>query len=1358
MASEEDKSNAPNGGGAPVLDTSWIDDSAVVAVAYGGDSGGVTRGRGGGKRRTRRRTLSPSIGKHNYMSNVDLNDPMKYPSLPSSGGDDGGSSNHQKSRSPSSHDQEFGGGLAEVTILRPPPQRDTDAAVTSPGADSAAAISVPASPSGSTASPDTDLPDPTAVADLFEAEEGTTLASRPSPLGTLNNNETKPSSSSAPKKKSEGKQDPLGQASSAAVARGRRSRRATFGGADARIRLEAENLAPVLPSKPPNPVPAARAPTATRSPRTMDGEVVGAVEEQASGLSTAIAAAATRPGDGEETQKRVPPPPPLAAATKKSRSRSSRRRSIVMPCEAQPLMDSDLGEDHAEAETPNMPPPPPAPPATGGDGTATAAATPADGDGKPSQGSTSTTNSPADELPLSSINVVSCLSRPLAAQRGWPVGDEDTRKRLFRAFYGAAPGSQRARRVAARLFCLTGYALSAVAPEDARVLCEAAGDSMEWGLEGDEPRLVSQPVRRESKEQKRGLVLRIKVGDPLFDLMDKASKDEKLKAESATGVVSRKAAPDGFCYEDRETGEPVEPGAYKVPYLRHVRDVRASRVREFAAARRVVVAASAAAAAAAASSSACRETAVDGMMPGVEKRASSSVKGTAISVACISPTRAEAASKSRRNGEGLVADPATDAFAAASRVTVGELAAAKESLPPGAASWGVDNNGDTPSKKIDGGGAVVAIGEGEARDDVSGGEEADVLTITEGTTQEASPEAAAETPRTVTSGERLYVGVTAAVAKNAAAIETLVSSNEAAVVDGAGEEKAMAEALVRGEVQEVEDLEVWKDMTAPVVAGGGVETIRESAAGEVNLDSSPSSHGTPEAVVPHPLSARLREPHGDSGLETAAIHPPFSHGVPETHGVFVPEESSASRVPETSTPRVLATHGVVSPTTTSSVNAGSSGDEQGRDGAPLAACGNRVDSISERVEEAVSAYSPRRGGQTPMISATANPTSRNGGGSSVRVLGPPSSPPGSGGASSPFVEQGQHEESLGGGTPGPGGTAWKASHFGVGSPFSAAAYGAGAPTVPPAGGVAVSPGQDDEGAEEIAALEERLWAVVDAALREYHDGVALVRSRRNHHAFATAGAASETEENSTALSCVPDAGAAATPPPAAQVGETAASRTSSGLGLEEEAYASGLPAKAAPVDTTPLTGDVDRTRAVAAPAAATVEHDGQPTPDSPLLPLLQLRLSEEEDDERFEYSLAWGGAGAEAGGGGSGGGSSKARGGKPRRRSLAKAFSSHKTRKEPKVHEGAGARSAAQVAGIESEARGDGVGGGKTTRLTCRLCCRNACDTVMKPCQHSACSVCVDKLRSQGEQSGQALSCPWDRRGVDEICPLQENP
>ncbi|CAN0363603.1 unnamed protein product, partial [Hapterophycus canaliculatus] len=139
-------------------------------------------------------------------------------------------------------------------------------------------------------------------------------------------------------------------------------------------------------------------------------------------------------------------------------------------------------------------------------------------------------------------------------------------------------------RIAARLFCLTGYPLSAVAPEDARVLCEAAGDSLDWGLGETEPRLVSQPIRRETREQKRKLVLRIK---PLFELMEKASTKERLQAEEATGVVSRKASPDGFRYEDRETGKPVDHDAYKGPYLKHVQAARATRLREFAARRMV---------------------------------------------------------------------------------------------------------------------------------------------------------------------------------------------------------------------------------------------------------------------------------------------------------------------------------------------------------------------------------------------------------------------------------------------------------------------------------------------------------------------------------------------------------------------------------------------------------------------------------------------------------------------------------------------------------------------------------------------------------------------------------------------------
>ncbi|CAM9483598.1 unnamed protein product [Scytosiphon promiscuus] len=80
----------------------------------------------------------------------------------------------------------------------------------------------------------------------------------------------------------------------------------------------------------------------------------------------------------------------------------------------------------------------------------------------------------------------------------------------------------------------------------------------------------------------------------------------------------------------------------------------------------------------------------------------------------------------------------------------------------------------------------------------------------------------------------------------------------------------------------------------------------------------------------------------------------------------------------------------------------------------------------------------------------------------------------------------------------------------------------------------------------------------------------------------------------------------------------------------------------------------------------------------------------------------------------------------------------------------AGAESAASKPEIETN------GGEHPTAdvVMCRLCCRKACDTVLRPCEHSACRVCVEKLRVQAARSGQLLSCPWDRQSVDETCPL----
>lgn len=64
--------------------------------------------------------------------------------------------------------------------------------------------------------------------------------------------------------------------------------------------------------------------------------------------------------------------------------------------------------------------------------------------------------------------------------------------------------------------------------------------------------------------------------------MEKAAKSEKLAVEAGTGIVARKAVPDGYSYQDRETGEPVDPMEYKAKYMKHMCTASSARRRRFA--------------------------------------------------------------------------------------------------------------------------------------------------------------------------------------------------------------------------------------------------------------------------------------------------------------------------------------------------------------------------------------------------------------------------------------------------------------------------------------------------------------------------------------------------------------------------------------------------------------------------------------------------------------------------------------------------------------------------------------------------------------------------------------------------------
>lgn len=247
---------------------------------------------------------------------------------------------------------------------------------------------------------------------------------------------------------------------------------------DARVALEAENVQPHRTA------PQARLSTG----------------KAAAGASDVAASAVTASHSGNEAAKGE-----VAIAGEQRRprkeSRKSRRRSMVMPSEANKFInDRDGSTDVNAAGDPDST-------AKDTDNTGSAGGS---SSGKAHTVDTKLAKNSADSPAV--ITATSSLSCSMAVQRGWKGGPGDDTKTLVRAYYAAPRGSQRARRIAARLFCMTGYCLLPVAPDDARVLCAAAGDSLDWGLaESDVPVLRSQPCRRKTREQKRELVMRIKV-------------------------------------------------------------------------------------------------------------------------------------------------------------------------------------------------------------------------------------------------------------------------------------------------------------------------------------------------------------------------------------------------------------------------------------------------------------------------------------------------------------------------------------------------------------------------------------------------------------------------------------------------------------------------------------------------------------------------------------------------------------------------------------------------------------------------------------------------------------------------------
>lgn len=861
---------------------------------------------------------------------------------------------------------------------------------------------------------------------------------------------------------------------------------------------------------------------------------------------------------------------------------------------------------------------------------------------------------------------------------------------------------------------------------------------------------------------------------PLFDLMEKASSEEKLNAAAATGVVSRKASPDGYRYEDRETGKPVDPDAYKVPYLEHVRAVRASRVKEFAAQR--VTAPSPA--------------------PALPEPVGESTPEAELIASVDNDTVSPAAAATGEVGEARLEEevqpvaPTTEAdLGTGAADAIVEEESLKEGRLPDVVSLPTDvvveaeaGSDEVPLEEAD----AAAI---SAQEDMVGagsnGVEAEddgACVVGEVDSPAVFPDAgprAPATPATV-AGEG---GSPVAAATSVTTAETPIAVEQESVAavwekDAADGGTACAEsetliavaptALLVGGVEDggeeedasVEDAKVhaetW-DNSSAVVDGDEVETPSlSSAAGDVCTPVAASASS-------EPVSTRPEEPDEDCDVHDAAIVSPVSHAEQETPHACGPDSSgeassgrgggmSSPHLSEVPSPVLVNDGGLVSPVTASPAcaepvqdeargdNPVTFGDSSGR--------GDGSDWIGEGEAAAPggSTPSPRRNGPSPRGSAAEHGASDEGS-AAVAASFPRSTPPAAAAAAaSPLVTDGGHgqqqEGPMSGRTPEPVERAQREFPSSARPTPPYLFSDAGSPAVSE---IAASPAGDEQGAQEIAVLKERLWAAWDAAVLEYEKGVAVVRSKYKREASLTpAASAIPAQEESAVVSRSP--GDAADPTPIARgVAETSRQ--------EDGASASGPKAATTPAPFVASTEEeaVAEEPAVAAPTAA----DDMPTPDSPLLPLLQLRLKEEEGD-LFEYSSSWRGSGA------GGEESSQARGGNTRRRSLAKAFSSQKTRKGPKVQEavvsamagksqGAAEAAAAQETG---EPETGGSGGSDGAAVLCRLCCRKACDTVFRPCEHSACGVCVEKIRRQAEQSGQALSCPWDRKVVDDICTL----
>lgn len=778
---------------------------------------------------------------------------------------------------------------------------------------------------------------------------------------------------------------------------------------------------------------------------------------------------------------------------------------------------------------------------------------------------------------------------------------------------------------------------------------------------------------------------------PLFILMDQEAKADKLAVERATGLVARKASPDGYCYEDQKTGESVDPAVYQVKYMEHIRTVSAARCRGFALKRMnapTAVLSEVAGGVAAAEEAPATAASVNEM--------SAYSVAPAVGVNSISENMGQVVP---RNDSSVIGEPSGEPPAAV--VKIGGMVRGEDNLEDGSREEklvAADVDPVTAHTSLEAR-AVAWAGVGGSQSMEAAAE----LHDEEGLSLPVTPEVNAE-------GD-----VADAIAVDVAADTPIATAEE--IVDG----KITLPAMDKGEQHEDAGCDSFVEVGNEAVTNSTTSIIADLCVSSPSVDIGAQASSAPTPAQPEldPTSASDASvsPLVDAGKGCVQS---FREASVETGGgiknAWSSRGASSAFVVEEVRPNLPERS--ESPTS--------------------AVCEHCPQPACSTASQAVTSLPPSRERCPPPGTPATGCDDHKG---SDKLLSPLSVSP----VSFPVDADDMEVVQIA--------TAIRVHNGGVaGGALVAMARDFTPPDVRPATGGTVAPevalcSQDlREEKEELAALEERLHMKLDAVFKEYSQQVERVMSRRQRKLSSPATSPPSREMSQMTTS--------ARSSPIATTRNTGKQRTPiSASRTKQDARSAAAAAAVKMIASSSPTADTSVLEAASCPAGVNGAGPSSPllpssavgnademmlTPCSPLLPLLDLRLSE-EDEELFGSSCH-----EEAG-------LSTVSSERTRRRSLRQAFSSNKGKHGggKQQHE-VGLNGGVTAASEDTRDREvEGSDGG-----VCGLCCKKENDTLLRPCEHVACGLCAERLRAQAEHTGEVFSCPWDRQPVAEMCPL----